>query len=310
LPIDTVNNAKQFIEIIKPQAVFFIKYEFWFNYLIELKKKKIPVYLISVIFRKEQYFFKWYGSWFRKQLNNYTCIFLQDEISQKLLNSISISNCTIAGDTRFDRVAEVATGTKRIEMVELFKGNSKILVAGSTWQEDEKLLFQLIQNSKLKTQNLKFIIVPHEIHEKHIQSIIELFSASKVIRYSQAKEETIAQYEILIVDNIGMLSSLYYYADVAYVGGGFGIGIHKILEAAVFGLPVFFGPHYHKFEEAKELIKRGGAFSVNSHPSFEKLFSQIMQDQNALSQTGSISRQYVAEKVGTTDKILKEIKTI
>ena len=271
LPIDTQKNARKFIEIIEPSSVFFIKYEFWYNYLNELKKKNISTYLVSGIFREDHYFFKPFGSWFREQLNCFTQFFLQDEKSEQLLNSIGYENTTISGDTRFDRVFEISSNIQKNNLVEQFIQDKKVLIAGSTWGEDERVV------SSLKLENFKLIIAPHEIDEPHIQSIILQYINSKIIRYSLANDQNIASADILIIDNIGMLSSLFQYGTIAFIGGGFGKGIHNILEAATFGLPIIVGPNYQKFTEAKDLIKLGGAFTISSVDDFQKTITLLNQ---------------------------------
>ena len=301
LPIDTPKNAERFIETIKPSSVFFIKYEFWFNYLNELKNQNIPTYLISGIFRKEQHFFKSYGAWFRKQLNAFTHFYVQDESSEKLLHSINCKNTTLSGDTRFDRVFEISKNVKSIPLIETFKQGKNIFIAGSTWLEDEKMV------SSLKLENSKLIIAPHEIDEAHIQSIIQQFNNLKTIRFSHANSENVKDAEVLIIDNIGMLSSVYQYGAIAFIGGGFGKGIHNILEAATFGLPVIFGPNYQKFTEAKELITSGGAFCINNEKEFQKTLS-LLNDKSVLQTASYVASSYVKNKTGATEKILNSIK--
>jgi len=309
LPMDTASNAKKFIEIVKPQKVFFVKYEFWFNYLSELKNRNIPTYLVSGIFREDHHFFKSTGAWFRKQLSAFTHFFLQDDKSIELLNSIGYPNSTLCGDTRFDRVFEVSKNVKQIDLVKQFVGNNKVLILGSSWREDEKIV------QSLKLESLKLIIAPHEIDEKHLSSIeaefIPLLSegllrregAGVCLRYSLANENNIKEAQVLIIDNIGMLSSLYQYGTIAFIGGGFGKGIHNILEAATFGLPVIFGPNFHKFAEAKELIKLGGAFSVMDVSEYEKTMD-LLSDEQVLKTASQISRMYVQGRIGATEKIL------
>lgn len=299
LPIDTPSNAKKFIEVVKPQKVFFVKYEFWFNYLNELKNRNIPTYLVSGIFRENHHFFNSTGGWFRKQLIAFTHFFLQDEKSVELLNSIGYTNATLCGDTRFDRVLEVAKNAKQIDLVKQFVGNHKTIIVGSSWLEDEKIV------QSLKLESLKLIIAPHEIDEKRLSSIEAQF-LGKTLRYSKANENNVEEAEVLIIDNIGMLSSLYQYGSIAFIGGGFGKGIHNILEAATFGLPVIFGPNYHKFAEAKELIKLGGAFAINDVSEFEKTMS-LLSDEQVLKTASQISKMYVQGRVGATDKILAKI---
>lgn len=302
LPIDTVKNAKHFIAIVRPEAAFFIKYEFWFNYLMELKKKNIPTYLVSGIFRENHYFFKPYGAWFRQQLGCFTHFFLQSKTSEILLNKIGYTNTTVCGDTRFDRVYEIAKNVKMIPLVSQFCNSQSVFIAGSTWSQDEHLL----STFNFQTFNFKLIIAPHEIDENHIQSIEKLFPV-RCLRFSQATEATVATADVLIIDNIGMLSSLYQYASIAYVGGGFGKGIHNILEPATFGMPIIIGPNYHKFTEAIDLIERGGAFSVNSKVELSELL-QKLKNSDLLSNAALQSKQYVQNNLGATNKILTHIK--
>lgn len=301
LPIDTPNNAKQFIELIKPKAVFLIKYEFWFNYLIELKKQNIPTYLVSGIFREDHYFFKFYGAWFRQQLNCFTHFYLQSVKSEQLLKKIGYHNTTVSGDTRFDRVFEISKNVRSIPLIEQFKNEKNIFIAGSTWAEDE----QIIADCRLQIANYKLIIAPHEIDEDHLKSIEALFG-NKCLRYSQATEENITTADILIIDNIGMLSSIYQYGSISYIGGGFGKGIHNIIEAATFGMPVIFGPNYQKFSEAMDLIHLGGAFSISSEKEFANILSSLSSS-DVLKNTSFISKNYVASHVGATVKILDSI---
>ncbi|MGQ0829591.1 MAG: 3-deoxy-D-manno-octulosonic acid transferase [Bacteroidota bacterium] len=301
LPIDIPRNAKKFIELVKPAAVFFVKYEFWFNYLNELKKQNVPTYLVSGIFRKDHYFFKGYSDWFRKQLNCFTHFFLQDSASAELLKSIGYTNTTVAGDTRFDRVFEVSKNVKSIPFFEDFKQGKNVFIVGSSWKEDEIV----IVDCRLPIVDFKLIIVPHEIDEDHLQSIERLFEGL-CLRYSRANERNIKAAHILIIDNIGMLSSLYQYGTIAFIGGGFGKGVHNILEAATFGLPVIFGPNYQKFTEAKELINLGGAFSVEDSNDLGKTI-QLLNDKAVLQTASHIAKHYVQSRVGATDKILDSL---
>jgi len=274
LPLDTDYNAKKFIKMVQPTMAIFVKYEFWYHYLHQLKQNHIPVYLISGIFRPQQLFFKWYGSWFRKILGNFNHFFLQNPISVDLLHSLSFQNVTMAGDTRFDRVLQIAAATREIAVASRFKGEHLCLVAGSTWPEDELLLIQYINGC---TKPVKFIMAPHEIHEDHIQQILRQLK-KPVIRFSEAENAVISDKTVLIIDNIGMLSSLYKYGDLAYIGGGFGKGIHNILEAAAFSLPVIFGPHYKKFNEAVELLETGAAASIGSTDQLLVLLNHWLDD--------------------------------
>jgi 3-deoxy-D-manno-octulosonic-acid transferase len=303
LPIDSPANAKRFVSLLPLKAAYFVKYEFWFNYLHQLKNKNLPTYLVSGIFREEQYFFKWYGAWARKQLNCFTHFFLQDEGSKQLLNLNGFTNTTVTGDTRFDRVYEITQNKKEFPLVKLFAENSNVIVVGSSWQKDE----ELISNLKFET-NLKLIIAPHEIDEAHIEQVMIQFSQTGTcLRYSQANEQNIKQAKILIIDNIGMLSSLYQYGDIAYIGGGFGDGIHNILEAATFGLPTIFGPNYKKFNEAIELIDAGGSFTIKNTNELNAIIDRLFRDGEYLRQTSTISKNYVLSKKGATEIILKNI---
>lgn len=305
LPLDTPGNAKKFIDIVRPAAVFFVKYEFWFNYLNELKSRSVPVYLVSGIFRDDHYFFKPYGKWFSKQLSSFTYFFLQDEKSKTLLNSIGYINADVSGDTRFDRVSEIAQNVKQIELVKQFKANERVLIAGSSWAEDERIMQQSWGDATFFCK--KIIIAPHEIDEKHIDVIEAGFKGkARCARYSVANEKNVSDADVLIIDNIGMLSSLYQYGTIAFIGGGFGKGIHNILEAAAFGLPVIIGPNYEKFTEAKELLQLGGAFEIADVRSFEKTM-QLLSDADVLRTASVIAKHYVESRVGASAKILDAI---
>jgi 3-deoxy-D-manno-octulosonic-acid transferase len=305
LPLDTPVASKQFISLVKPNAAIFVKYEFWFNYLNELKKQAIPTYLVSGIFRPNHYFFKPYGKWFRKQLSAFTHFYLQDSISGKFLNGIGYKNTTIAGDTRFDRVVEISKSVKQIDVVKQFVGNRKVIIAGSTWDADIDIL------ASLNFSNCKLIVAPHEVSEKSVHYTIQKIKNSsqsevKTLRYSQLNHHTDLDAEVLIIDNIGMLSSLYQYGTLAFIGGGFGKGIHNILEAATFGLPVVFGPNYQKFNEAKELIQKGGAFSITTADEFKKAIV-LLSDTDALTEASIVAKRYVESNAGATEKIVASL---
>jgi 3-deoxy-D-manno-octulosonic-acid transferase len=301
LPSDTPEHAKKFISIVKPVAVFFVKYEFWFNYLNVLKNNAIPVYLISGIFRNEHYFFKRYAFWFRKQLGAFNHFYLQDEHSRRLLLTIGYKNTTVAGDTRFDRVFEIAAHAKRIPLIEVFKQQSPIFIAGSTWDPDEELLAGL----NFAKEGFNLVVAPHELSDVRMESIVSKFR--NALRYSQAKEETLRSADVLIIDNIGMLSSIYHYGTVAFIGGGFGKGIHNILEAAAFGLPVIFGPNYKKFEEAKELVHLRGAFVINNSNELHSIL-QLLTHSPAGLLAEATAKRYIQHHVGATKTILGDIK--
>nr|WP_199077954.1 glycosyltransferase N-terminal domain-containing protein [Pedobacter sp. ASV19] len=296
LPLDTASNARRFIEIVNPEIAIFTKYEFWHHYFKVLKEKNIPLFLISGIFRPNQMFFKWYGGFYRNMLNCITCFFVQNEESVNLLKQIGLQNVKLSGDTRFDRVYENAEAVKSLPSIEEFISHAPVLLAGSTWPADENLLANLIT----KYSSWKFIVAPHEIGADHIRQIEKLFPSA--IRYSALRAAP-TDAQVLIIDNIGLLSSLYQYGTIAYIGGGFGAGIHNTLEAAAFGLPVIFGPRYEKFQEAKDLVSRKAAISIHNEEGLENAFEHF-SNQPAF---GQVAKDYVKEKKGATAGILKEI---
>lgn len=304
LPIDTPKNAKKFIDIVKPQAAVFVKYEYWFNYMKELAKNRIPFYYISAIFFKKQHFFKWYGGWFRKQLSQATRFFVQDGNSAQLLKQIGINRVTIAGDTRFDRVQRIASENASVPEIEQFKGNSQLLIAGSTWAPDEKILAELFPKIK---HTHKLVLAPHLVHKEHINEIKRLFSNEKTVLFSEKEGKNLNDYNVFVIDTIGLLNKMYRYADVAHIGGGFETGLHNTLEPAVFGIPVFFGPHYSKFNEAIQLVKREAAFSIKSSEEMFTLWQKNIYDEQKYQQTCQNCRNYVIENLGAVEKI--EIKT-
>ncbi|MDR2126694.1 MAG: 3-deoxy-D-manno-octulosonic acid transferase [Prevotellaceae bacterium] len=298
LPIDTAKNAKKFLSLVNIEKAIFVKYEFWGNFLNELKKRNIPTYIISAIFRKEQAFFKIYGSFYRKMLKCFTHLFVQDNNSYKLLKSIDIYKVTVAGDTRFDRVNNIAHQAKNLPLIEKFINGKHVIVAGSTWESDEDLLIKYFNQKK----NIKMIIAPHEIHESHIAEICSKLQCPH-LRYSQLAEDNAANVDCIIIDSFGILSSVYRYADIAYIGGGFGAGIHNTLEAAVYGIPIVWGPNYAKFREACELVACGGGFSVTDYKSLKDVLDSLFID----STVGNKVAEYVKQNLGATDKILKAI---
>jgi 3-deoxy-D-manno-octulosonic-acid transferase len=303
LPADTPEKVRRFLDLVNPKAVFFIKYEFWFNFLDEIGKRGIPAFLVSGIFREEQHFFKWYGSWFREKLKSFKRFYIQDEASAALLERFGFTNVLVSGDTRFDRVLEIAADARELPMTEAFKGNKKLIVAGSTWEADEELLLSLQPD----TSGYKLLIAPHEIGEEEVAASVRRFESKyRVMTWSGANKSNVKDSEILIVDNIGMLSSLYRYGDIAYIGGGFGEGIHNILEAAVCGLPVIFGPNYEKFSEANELIAAGGAFCVRDTTELRKVFALLTDDPHVIQIASEISRNYVRKKSGATSRIYED----
>lgn len=301
LPMDTPGNARRFVDMVHPVMAVFVKYEFWCNYLDDLKQANVPTYLVSAIFRPSQLFFKWYGGWYRKVLHNFSHLFVQDDDSVSLLKGIGISEVSVAGDTRFDRVLAIAQSAKDLPVVKAFKGESApVLVAGSSWPKDEDLLIDYFNS-----HSFKMILAPHEVDEAHIQEIIGKLKRP-YIRYTGASEEDAAQADCLIIDGIGYLSSVYRYGELAYIGGGFGVGIHNILEPAVYGMPVIFGPNYHNFREAVEMEKAGGAFSINSSADLAKVLDSMFDSSSLrLADTSAVAKEFVAKNCGATDLIMK-----
>jgi len=302
LPADTPGNARKFIHLVNPEAVIFVKYEFWNNYTLLLKKSGIPLYLISGIFRKEQHFFKWYGGFFKKMLFRFSHIFVQDTESKDLLKGIGIENITMAGDTRFDRVVEIADSAKDIQQIELFRGGEKLFLAGSSWHQDEEIIARYIN---LNPDRMKWIFAPHEIDKANVTRLENLFSV-RVARFSEFTEKS-AEVRVLIIDNIGMLSSAYRYAYIATIGGGFGKGIHNVLEAACWGIPAVFGPNHKKFREAVELISLDGARCFNTFEEFSGIIDSWLSDRDEYLRYARNAAKYVKENTGATNKILNKI---
>lgn len=297
LPLDTPRNAQKFVDALKPERVYIIKYEFWLNYLKNLRKRNIETYIVSAIFRKGQVFFKWYGGIFRKGLKTFRTLFVQNEESKELLARIGFNNVVVAGDTRFDRVSDIAKAAKQLPIVNAFANKEKTLVVGSSWAQDEELICQWINSHK----EYKMIIAPHHVEENRIKEI-ESRLTRKSIRYTDCQsEKDVEEADILIINTIGLLSSIYQYGAVAYIGGGFGVGIHNTLEAAVWGIPVVFGPNYHKFKEAKELIACKGGFSISRYEELEKAMRQAFSEPIY----GKNAADYVKSKVGASDLIIK-----
>ena len=307
LPSDTAAHAREFVRLVNPTMAVFTKYEYWYHYFDELHKNQIPLYVISAIFRKTQPFFQFYGGLHRKMLQCVSHFFVQNEESKLLLQTRSINHVTVSGDTRFDRVAENASHPKSFDFIKSFCGEAQVLIAGSTWPEDEKLLAQLIK----KYPDWKFIIAPHEISEEKISALETLFE-NNAIRYSVLDPQVTihnTQCATLIIDNIGMLSSLYQYGHIAYIGGGFGSGIHNTLEAAAFGLPIVFGPNYYKFQEAKDMIDLGAAFSIKNGSDFERVLDKIGVSPELVETCGCgrTAKAYVENHTGATARIIHHI---
>lgn len=302
LPADTPANARYFLDTIRPDIALIVKYEFWFNYLNQLKNRKIPTYLVSGIFRPSQYFFRWYGAFATRMFSVFTHIFVQDSDSKALLGSIGYTDCTVTGDTRFDRVSQIAAAAKDLPLIKKFRGEGKLFVAGSSWDRDEEIIAGYI-NSHPDT--MKWIFAPHVISEAHISRIEKRLQIPSS-RYSAFRDDD-AGSRVLIIDNIGMLSSVYRYASIASVGGGFGKGIHNILEAACWGIPVLFGPNYGNFREAVKLIELGGASVFNDFNTFSIIVDKYLVDSRALTVAGKICASYVTENKGATEKVFDRI---
>ncbi len=305
LPLDTAQNARKFIDAIQPKLAIFTKYEYWYHFFNEMHRRDIPVYIISGIFRPGQIYFKWYGSLHRKMLGFVSYFFVQDERSKQLLQTIGINNVTISGDTRFDRVWANAEHPKQIPAINEFKNGHKIFIAGSTWPHDEKLIATLVN----LYPNWKFIFAPHEISEEKINKLIDILPEGMTIRYSEISNlrSQISNLSILIIDNIGMLSSLYQYGDIAFIGGGFGAGIHNTLEAAAFGLPVIFGPNYAKFKEAIDLIALNAGFSINDETGLKSIANKLTNDEVFSDTASKKIEAYVKEHTGATKVIVDQI---
>ena len=309
LPLDTITNARRFLRAIHPVMAFFIKYEFWYNYLHILKYRHVPVYSVSSIFRPDQVFFKWYGRQYGRVLNCFTHFFVQNEISKELLAKIGINNVTIVGDTRFDRVLQIKEASKQLPIVETFKQDAKVFVAGSSWPPDEEIFIKFFNEHK----DWKLIIAPHVIGEDHLKQIEKLLEGRKVARYTSLENldnlerlDSLEKTDALIIDCFGLLSSIYHYGDVAYVGGGFGVGIHNLLEAAVWDVPVFFGPNNQRFQEAQGL-KQNGGFEIKNYEDFERQMNRFIADKAYLKAQGQLAGQYVKGKAGATWQILSSV---
>ncbi len=312
LPLDTATNAKRFVAVFRPKITFFIKYEFWYNYLSELKRSGSYIFSFSTIFRPGQIFFKRYGGFYRKMLAFFDHLFVQNEVSLNLMREIGISKCSLAGDTRFDRVRTIAAGVKNLPEIAAFKQHKPCLVAGSVWEADMQVLIPALN---LAGSSLRAIIAPHEIEPGHIESWRKSLMG-KTMLYSEYKmaydqRAEIAEFDYLIIDNIGMLSSLYSYGDIAYIGGAFGSGLHNILEAATFGVPILFGnKKYQKFQEAVDLISEGGAKAITGTDEATQYLSQWVENSELREKLGAISESYVASRTGATDMVMQEVRNL
>ena len=317
MPVDTRLNAIRFLRLVRPVMAFFIKYEFWSNFLHILKHRNIPTYSVSSIFREDQVFFKWYGRSYAGVLKCFTRFFVQNEESKRLLEGIGITAVDVVGDTRFDRVLQIKEAAKQLPICEAFRTgvassqsadvphhDFKVFVAGSSWPPDENIFIPFFNEHK----DWRLLIAPHVIAEEHLKLILSLIKGKKVVRYTQTTPEEAAEADVLIIDCFGLLSSMYNYGDVAYIGGGFGVGIHNTLEAAVWNMPVIFGPNNKKFQEAQGLLKSGGGFEINTYDDFSGLMSSLMNDETFLKQAGDKAGTFVAHLAGATDKVLASVK--
>ena len=304
LPLDTLKNAKKFIQLTHPDAVFFIKYEFWPNYLNELKRQNIPTYLISGIFRENQAFFKWYGGFYRKALDAFTYFFVQNENALHLLHQLGKENAIVSGDTRFDRVASILEKDNTLDFIETFKNGKTTIVAGSSWPKDEELLVDFINST---TTDTKYIIAPHNIKPDQIQQL-KNSCAKKVLLYSEKENKDLKDFDVFIIDTIGILTKIYSYADIAYVGGGFGHpGVHNILEPATFGIPILIGPHFSHFAEATDLVALKGCVAIQNKEELSRNFLDLITNTESRIEKGTICRDFVQKNKGAVDRIMEKV---
>ncbi len=308
LPLDTITNARRFLRTIRPVMAFFIKYEFWYNYLHILRHRGIPVYSVSSIFRPGQVFFRWYGRQYAHVLKCFTHFYVQNEESRELLATIGINDVSVVGDTRFDRVLQIKAAAKDLPLVEQFIANSKVFIAGSSWQPDEEIFIPWLNEHP----DWKVIIAPHVIGEDHLQQIEHLLAGRQVIRYSTlaadtAKTDALAEADVLIIDCFGLLSSIYRYASVTYIGGGFGVGIHNTLEAAVWGVPVIFGPNNARFQEAQGLKACGGGLEISNADDFQRIMHHFINQPAALKNAGQQAGSFVSQMTGAAKRILNAV---
>lgn len=303
MPIDTRLNAIRFLRLVRPEMAFFIKYEFWYNFLHVLKHRGVPTYSVSSIFRPGQVFFRWYGCTYSGVLKCFTRFFVQNEESRRLLASIGIKDVDVVGDTRFDRVLEIKRQAKQLPIVEAFSRGHNVFVAGSSWPPDEEIFISFFNEHP----DWRLIIAPHVIGEEHLKQILSRLKG-KAVRYTQTTAEEASEADCLIVDCFGLLSSIYHYGNVAYVGGGFGVGIHNTLEAAVWDIPVIFGPNNKNFQEAQGLIQAKGGFEINNFEEFENLMQRLLDDDSFRKSSGDKAGAFVTSLSGATDKVLAKVK--
>lgn len=305
LPLDTRENARKFIQIARPRVAFFIKYEFWFNFIDELYRNKIPLFVVSAIFRHKQYFFQPWARWSRKQLQKVTYFFVQNEKSLALLRMVKVYHADISGDTRFDRVVKLASEKIQIPVIDQFSNNTPLIIAGSTWPADEEALKHLLVHAETE---IKLVIAPHLVNKEHIDQLLKNFEAYHPVLYSNTEHADFSKSKVLIIDSIGMLAYIYRYGQIAFIGGGFGAGLHNILEASTYGIPVIFGPNYDRFREAVELAALGGAFPVNDKDECTKVFNILLKDDQKYKESSLIARSYVNENAGATQTVIDKVK--
>ena len=304
LPLDTITNARRFLRTVRPVMAFFIKYEFWYNYLHILRHRGVPVYSVSSIFRPGQIFFRWYGRQYARVLKCFTRFYVQNELSKELLAKIGITDVQVVGDTRFDRVLQIKAAVKPLPVVERMKGDSKCFIAGSSWLPDEEIFIPWLNEHP----DWKVVIAPHVIKEDHLQQIEKLLEGRKVVRYTEATVDNVVDAEVLIINCFGLLSSIYHYADVTYVGGGFGVGIHNTLEAAVWDVPVFFGPNNQRFQEALGLKLCGAGLEIANAEDFRRLMQGFVDNPALAKELGKKAGAFVEQMTGATRKILADVK--
>ncbi|KIO53006.1 3-deoxy-D-manno-octulosonic acid transferase [Flavobacterium hibernum] len=304
LPLDTKSNAKKFLKLTHPDLVFFIKYEFWLNYLRELEKSKTPTYLISGIFRENQMFFKWYGGFYRKALKAFTFFFVQNESSKEKIEAIGFHNVVVSGDTRFDRVNAILERDNNLDFIEKFKNNCPTIVIGSSWPKDEALLAEYINEAP---DNVKFIIAPHNIKADQIASL-KIQITKPTVLFSEKENQDLSKYNVFIIDTVGLLTKIYSYGTIAYVGGGFGNpGIHNILEPATFGIPIVIGPNYSNFAEAVQLVSLGGCIVITNNIDLKQNLDRLLTDKGFLEEKSRICKTYIQENKGATNSIMSVI---
>ena len=304
LPLDTIRNARRFLRAVKPVMAFFIKYEFWYNYLHILQHRGVPTYSVSSIFRPDQIFFQWYGRQYGRVLKCFTHFFVQNMESKALLAKLGITDVDVVGDTRFDRVLQIKEASKQLPIVEQFTAHAqKVFVAGSSWLPDEEIFIKYFDIHK----DWKLIIAPHVISNEHLSQIFELLKGRRVVRYTEATEKNVKDAEVLIIDCFGLLSSIYHYGTVSYVGGGFGVGIHNVLEAAVWDIPVVFGPNNKHFQEAQGLMLVQGGFEIKDYQSFRDLMMRFETDASFLQNAGENAGAFVKSRAGATTKVMENV---